>query len=600
MPLIEALTLAACPLAVAALLALFGHDAGAAFAAAGLTLAGLLAGSLARRRGETSAEPSVPVVAAVPVPAPAPVTPPPADATASLIERARALESEKQRIEAVLHTSMDPFVAKLIIDGKINNEKRKATVLFADLVAYTTASESRPPEAVIEEVDILFSAMEPVLKRFRGHLDKYMGDALMAEFGAPFPCRSHALMAALAALRMQERMASWEFPWKMRIGITSGTLLVGLIGSGTRKNYTAIGDKVNLASRLQQLCPPGGIWIDDEVYKAVHRWFLTRRVRSGLTPEETRDIEAKLAFLKEALAQAPTGKMCSEAANLCSELGDMDQALTFHKQALDLDKDSGPAQHALAATIMTGEERAFLTIKGKKQRVEVHELLGLKETICYGRRLPKRVVDVFQRLSKEVTVPEEWVLCIEAAEGSLGHAKSTAALSAALAEYVGLDEAVVRQAFLAGYLHDVGKRSVPEHLLTYDGLLSDLPASDRLLVLDHVTAAEAVLKDIKVPVSAEVLAGINQHHESFDGSGYPKKLKGKEISVLARIIKIAETYDTLTSWHPYQEAWTPEAALAEVGRDINRRRADPELGEAFLRMMGVNETESATLLPPVT
>lgn len=559
-------------------------------------LAGLIFSALAKRFSATAPEAAPPPT---PTPTPTPLPEPvPAPAGPSLVERIQALEREKKRIEQILNSAMDPFVARLIIEGKVANEKRKATVLFADLVSYTAASESRPPETVIEEVDLFFSAMEPVLKRFRGHLDKYMGDALMAEFGAPFPCRNHALMAALAALRMHERMAGWEFPWKMRIGIASGTLLMGLMGSGTRRNYTAIGDKVNLASRLQQLCPPGGIWVDEEVYRAVGRWFHTRRVRNGLTPEQARDIEAKLALIKEALAQAPSARMCSEAANLASELGDMTQALNFHKRALELDPASGPAQHALAATILTGEERGFVTIKGKEERVAVYELLGLKETIVPGRRLPKRVVEVYQRMQKEVTVPDEWVLCIEAIEGTLGHAKATAALSAALAEYAGLDDAKVRQAFLAGFLHDVGKRKVPEHLLTYEGLLSDLPESDRALVLNHVTAAEEVLKEIKVPVSAEVLAGILQHHESYNGSGYPKKLKGAEISVLARIIRIAETYDTLTSWHPYQEPWTPDAALSEIGRDINRRRIDPELGEAFLRMMGVNEAEKVPMRPP--
>ncbi|HAH08390.1 MAG TPA: hypothetical protein DCM05_18000 [Elusimicrobia bacterium] len=531
---------------------------------------------------------------AAPGPAPAPAPPSAAD---SLVERVRALEAEKDRIRGALHTAMDPFVAQLVLENRITNEKRKATVMFADLVAFTEASENRPPEAIIEEVDILFSAMEPILRRFRGHLDKYMGDALMAEFGAPHPSRNHALMASLAALRMQERMKDWDFPWKMRIGLGSGTIVVGLMGSGSRKNYTAIGDKVNLASRLQQICPPGAIWIDEEVRSAIHRWFHLRRVRVGLSPEEVRNLEARLALLKEALQQNPTPRTYSEAANLCSELGDMEQALQFHKRSLELYPESGPTEHALAATLLAGDERSFVTIKGKKQRVAAYEILGLKDVMTEGGRFPPCVVAACRDVGREVSVPEEWMLCIEAMEGALGHGQATAALCAALAEFLGLEDALVRKAYLAGTLHDIGKKNVPEHLLNYAGPLSDLPAHDRDLLTGHVTAAEAVLKELKIPVGPDVLAGILQHHESFDGTGYPKGLKGKDISLLARIIRVAETFDTLTSWHPYRDAWTTEATLGEIGRDINRRRIDPEIGEAFLRMMGVNQIANP-LKPP--
>lgn len=547
-------------------------------------------GAFADRVADALAARAKPSQPPVPAAAPAPVAAP----EQSVVERVQALEREKQKLEKALATAMDPMVAKLMLEGKLSNEKRLATVMFADLVSFTTAAESRPPESMIEEVDMLFSAMEPVLKRFRGHLDKYMGDALMAEFGAPYPARNHALMAALAGVRMQDRMAEWEFPWKLRIGIASGPLVVGMIGSGSRKNYTAIGDKVNLASRLQQLSPPGGILVDEEVYKAISRWFRTRRVRVGLSPEEERNLEARLALLEEAMAQSPSAKMLAEAADVCSELGDLQQALAYHRRALELDPASMPTTNALAAALLTGEDRAFIQIKGKRQRVAAYEVLGLKPAVEGGARIPHSVAAVHHRLIQQIALPEDWMLGIEAVEGAIGHAESTAAMAGALAEFIGLSEADVRKAFLAGYLHDIGKKAVPEHLLNFDGPLGDLPESDMRAVRSHVEAAPAVLKDLKIPAPADVVAAIGQHHENFDGSGYPKGLKGKEISILARIVRVTEAYDALTCWRPYREAWTPEAALAEIGRDINRRRLDPELGEAFLRMMGVNRAGVGT------
>lgn len=553
----------------------FGDSLGKAFERVVSAFADRVADALASR-----IQPPPP---ATPAPAPAAPSPEP-----SLVERVQALERERQRFEKALVTAMDPMVAKLMLEGKLSNEKRVATVMFADLVSFTTAAETRPPESMIEDVDMLFSSMEPVLKRYRGHLDKYMGDALMAEFGAPYPARNHALFAALAAMRMQTRMSEWQFPWKLRIGIASGPLVVGLIGSGSRKNYTAIGDKVNLASRLQQLAPPGGVLVDEEVYRQVERWFKTRRVRVGLSPEEEKNLEARLALLEEALAQAPSAKMLAEAADVCSELGDLQQALAYHRRALEMDPNSLPATNALAAALLTGEDRAFIQIKGKRQRVAAYELLGLKPAVVPGARIPRSVAEAHNRLMQLVATPEDWMLGIEAVEGAIGHAESTAALCGALAESIGLDEGLVRKAFLTGYLHDIGKKAIPEHLLTYDGPLSDLPDSDQKAVRAHVTAAGAVLKELKIPTPPEVVEAIGQHHENFDGTGYPNGLKGKEITLLARIVRVCEAYDALTSWRPYREAWTPEAALAEVSRDINRRRVDPELGEAFLKLMGVN------------
>src|SRR5581483_5005707 len=166
-----------------------------------------------------------------------------------LEEKNRLLLSEKSRLESVLHYAMDPNVAQMIIQNKLENENREISVLFADLEAFTANAEGMPPELVVRNLNQLFGQMEPILSRFRGHLDKYIGDGLMAEFGAPFFARHHALLSVCAALRMQEHMRGTDYPWKMRIGIAYGSSLVGLVGSERRKNYTAVGDVVNLAAR---------------------------------------------------------------------------------------------------------------------------------------------------------------------------------------------------------------------------------------------------------------------------------------------------------------------------------------------------------------
>lgn len=203
-----------------------------------------------------------------------------------LEEKNKTLISEKARLESVLHYAMDPNVAQMIIQRKLENENREITVLFADLESFTANAEGMPPELVVRNLNQLFGQMEPILSRFKGHLDKYIGDAMMAEFGAPFFARQHALLGICAALRMQEHMRSKDFPWKMRIGIANGFSLVGLVGSDRRKNYTAVGDVVNLAARIQSLCPPGSVCVDRNTYRSVANWCHARPLRPPLSKQD--------------------------------------------------------------------------------------------------------------------------------------------------------------------------------------------------------------------------------------------------------------------------------------------------------------------------
>ncbi|MFH1723991.1 MAG: HD domain-containing phosphohydrolase [Elusimicrobiota bacterium] len=505
-------------------------------------------------------------------------------------ELRKAIIANKDRAESILHATIDPYVAKLIMDRKLRNEKRPLSVLFADLVDFTRSAKARPPEMVVEDLNQLFSALEPILARFKGHLDKYLGDGLLAEFGMPIATQNHALLSVLAALRMQKRLREKRFPQKMRIGIATGTSIVGLVGSKMRKNYTAIGDTVNLAARLQAVSPEGGVCIDQRTYEQVRRWFNVRRIRSGLTPEEVRRFEARLVTLKNSIAEEPTSQLCLEAANVCAKLGDMTQTLSYHRRALELNpSERHNIEEALASAFLEGKDRDLITINstmsGTKERVPAFEVLSLKDTLADTGRLPAKVVEIYRQLSTEVKLPEELVLSVEALEGAIGHGKATAALSGALANAMGLDAEQVRTAFLTGYLHDVGRRNVPEHLLSFENHLQELPPPDQALIKAHVMEAEKILDEQNFPISPEVKEAIRHHHERVDGSGYPDGLKGKDINPVARIVQIADTYEELTSWRPYQEPRTPHAALAEIQRDIHEGMFDPRVGDLFLWIM---------------
>jgi adenylate cyclase len=137
------------------------------------------------------------------------------------------------------------------------------TVLFSDIRNFTTISEKLKPDEVVGMLNAYFERICPVILAEGGCIDKYIGDAIMVEFGAPLPQADHALRALRAALRMQEIAADFRAWMEQRfvgrglpdfavgIGMHSGEAVMGNIGSSARMEYTAIGDAVNLASRLE-------------------------------------------------------------------------------------------------------------------------------------------------------------------------------------------------------------------------------------------------------------------------------------------------------------------------------------------------------------
>ncbi len=130
-----------------------------------------------------------------------------------------------------------------------------ATVLFTDLEGFTSYSESREPEEVVTALNNYFRLMQPIVHAYGGSVDKYIGDSVMAFFGAPVPRADHAAQALRCAIEMQDECARFRretgVPFWMRVGVHTGDLIVGGVGSDEQNNYTAIGDTVNLASRLE-------------------------------------------------------------------------------------------------------------------------------------------------------------------------------------------------------------------------------------------------------------------------------------------------------------------------------------------------------------
>ncbi len=147
------------------------------------------------------------------------------------------------------------------------------TVLFADARGFTAFAEGRPPQEVAQALNTMFQGCNDILLQHDAIVDKLMGDAVMAVFGAPIIRHDHARQAVRAAVAIQQK-ASQMFPadWEgacIRIGINSGAAFVGRVGSDNIKDYTAVGDVVNVAQRLQTEASPGEILLAATCFEQV-------------------------------------------------------------------------------------------------------------------------------------------------------------------------------------------------------------------------------------------------------------------------------------------------------------------------------------------
>lgn len=171
---------------------------------------------------------------------------------------------------------------------KLGGERKEITVLFSDIAGFTTISEKLEPEVLAHMLNGYLNKMTEIVFENRGVLDKYIGDAVMAFWGAPIKTKNHALFACKTALSMHEAMADIRIEWTkedvhdfdMRIGINTGEMVVGNMGSDARFDYTLIGDNVNLGARLEGINKEYGtkIIISQQTYNEASDHVIARKL----------------------------------------------------------------------------------------------------------------------------------------------------------------------------------------------------------------------------------------------------------------------------------------------------------------------------------
>jgi adenylate cyclase len=224
---------------------------------------------------------------------------------AMIIEQASLNEQirEEERIRSRLERFHSPQVIEMILKGsqetKDNIMEPKdliATILFADIIGFTQLSERMPPRDINMLLNQFFSRMTDIIFEYEGTLDKYIGDSLMAVFGAPMEKKDDAKRAIMAALKMRQELPvimdkmEAKKRFNIRIGINTGRVVAGNIGSPRRMDYTVIGDSVNIASRLESIAETNQILIGEETYRHIKREFKINKIGSKLVKGKTEEI----------------------------------------------------------------------------------------------------------------------------------------------------------------------------------------------------------------------------------------------------------------------------------------------------------------------
>lgn len=214
--------------------------------------------------------------------------------TYSMLVTYRVVNEQKEKKH--IRQTFSKFVSKSVVDEllkdpskiKLGGDKKILTVLFSDIRGFTSISERLTPEELVEHLNIYLQSMTDIILKYYGTLDKYIGDAVMAFWGAPVEMDDHALNACKAAIEMMDALKVMNVKWEAEnkptleigIGINTGDMIVGNMGSASRMDYTLMGDNVNLGSRLEGTNKfyKTGIIISEFTYQYVKDYVIVREL----------------------------------------------------------------------------------------------------------------------------------------------------------------------------------------------------------------------------------------------------------------------------------------------------------------------------------
>jgi adenylate cyclase len=225
-----------------------------------------------------------------------------ASQAASAIENAilHKKKLNEERIKSNLERYVASQIVDIILDAKgdisLDSEMRNIAILFSDIRGFTSTCENLAPKKIVKHLNEYFTQMVEVIFNNKGTVNKFVGDMIVALFGAPAYLSNNEKQAVQAAIEMQKCIRSKSNSWikdhfNTGIGINSGDVVVGNIGSPQHMDYTAIGDEVNVASRIQSIAKGGQILVSRNIYESTTDYFQFRSIGSIKVKGKKRSVE---------------------------------------------------------------------------------------------------------------------------------------------------------------------------------------------------------------------------------------------------------------------------------------------------------------------
>ncbi len=270
----------------------------------------------------------------------------------------------ERKQKAMIRGTFSQYVPGSVVDELLKNpdmltlggEERVMTVIFTDVAGFTSISEKLTPIELVDLLNMYLTAMTDIVLDYNGIIDKYEGDAIMAEFGAPLPDEDHALNACFVAIDMQAKLAELREELlreggpelRARIGINSGTMVIGNMGSSKIFDYTVMGDNVNLSSRLEGANKQYNTYImcSEATRQMVEHEILTRELDLLRVKGKTEGV-----LVHEVLARKNDGISDTKQKAIETYLEGLaaykerrwDDGIKSFTEALAFDKDDGPS-----------------------------------------------------------------------------------------------------------------------------------------------------------------------------------------------------------------------------------------------------------------